>query len=398
MSLWKSIKGWVVVQLTSADVAGALIAITESGIPIGKAESVDAMTLRLTVSREYLAKLKQLAAKRGEELTVLSRRGLYWTSAALAKRPILLAAILLLMAAAVYLPTRVLFVQVEGNETIPSRRILEAAESCGIRFGASRREVRSEKVKNALLGAVPQLQWAGVNTAGCVATISVRERADTEEPVLSGEVSSIVAARDGRILSCTATAGSLQCTPGQAVREGQVLISGYTDCGLVIQATRAEGEVMAHTRRELTAVTPSQALWRVESGEKSKSYSLILGKKRINFWKDSRICDATCGRMYEEYYITLPGGFQLPAALAVETHFCRETDSAALPQEKAESALTEFVRNYLGQQMISGTILEEDLSFYEQEGVYRLDGDFLCREMIGTKRQEGKGNTNGKSD
>ena len=60
--------------------------------------------------------------------------------------------------------------------------------------------------------------------------------------------------------------------------------------------------------------------------------------------------------------------------------------------------MTEFVRDYLGQQMISGTILEENLSFYEQEGVYRLDGDFLCREMIGTKRQEGKGNTNGKSD
>ena len=398
MNLWKSIRGWMVVRLTSADVAGALIAITESGIPIVKAESVDAMTILLTVSREHLKKLQTLTTKRGEKLEILSRRGLYWTSRAFGKRPVLLAGILLCMLGALWLPTRVLFVQVEGNETIPSRQILEAAESCGIRFGASRREVRSEKVKNALLGAVPQLQWAGVNTAGCVATISVRERTDTKEQTLSGEVSSIVASRDGLILSCTVTAGSGQCTPGQAVREGQVLISGYTDCGLLIQATRAEGEVMAQTRRKLSATTPSDVLRRSKVTSETKTYSLILGKKRINFCVSSRICDSTCGRMYEEYYITLPGGFTLPAALAVETHVCWETEPMELPREKAERALTVFVKDYLGQQMISGAILEENFSFSLQEGRYRLDAGFLCREMIGTRRQEGKVNTNGKSD
>ena len=398
MNLWKSIKGRIVVQLTSADVAGTLIAITESGIPIEKAESMDAMSVQITISREYLKKLQTQTAKRGEELKILSRRGLYWTSAALGKRPVLLTGVLLLAIAAAILPTRVLFVRVEGNETIPERRILEAAESCGVRFGASRRAVRSEKVKNTLLGSIPQLQWAGVNTSGCVATISVRERSDAKEQPLSGAVSSIVASRDGLILSCTVTSGSRQCTPGQAVREGQVLISGYTDCGLLIQATRAEGEIMAQTRRQLSAVTPSNVLWRSESTSETKTYSLILGKKRINFCGSSRIWDSTCGRMYEEYYITLPGGFTLPAALAVETHICWETESMELPQERAEAALSEFVRSCLGQQMISGTILEEQVSFYTQEGLYRLDGNFLCREMIGTERQEGKVNTNGKSN
>ena len=89
-------------------------------------------------------------------------------------RPVLLAGLGILFLLAMYLPSRVLFIRVEGNMQIPDRQILAAAEECGIRFGASRREVRSEKVKNALLSSVPQLQWAGVNTAGCVATISVR--------------------------------------------------------------------------------------------------------------------------------------------------------------------------------------------------------------------------------
>ena len=36
--------------------------------------------------------------------------------------------------------------------------------------------IRSEKVKNSLLQRIPQLQWAGINTDGCVAVISVREK------------------------------------------------------------------------------------------------------------------------------------------------------------------------------------------------------------------------------
>jgi len=398
MNLWKSLQGQVVVLLTSADVPGALIALNESGIGIRRAEYVDELTVRLTLSRNHLARVRQLAGKRGEKLELLSRSGLYWTMAAAASRPVLLSGIAAVLVLSLLLPTRVLFVRVEGNETVPSRQIITAAEECGIRFGASRREIRSEKVKNALLGALPQLQWAGVNTSGCVAVISVRERGNAQTEVPSGDISSIVAGRDGIILSCTVTKGSGQCVPGQAVREGQVLISGYTDCGLLIRAARAEGEIMAQTRRQVTAVSLSRGRCREDSGAEYRCYSLILGKKRINLWNGSRICDATCGRMYEEYYITLPGGFVLPAALAVDTHICCETGSFEKPEERMQSDLSEFAREYTGTQMVGGSILQEDTGFHTGDGIGILKADYLCREMIGQRRQEEMGEANGKSD
>ncbi len=388
MNLWRSMTGQVVAELTSADVPGALIAANESGINIHRAQFVEELTVQLTVDRRDYSSLKMLADKRGEKLRVLKRMGLYWAAVAAFKRPVLMVGLAFLLLAAMILPTRVLFVRVEGNENIPSRLILAAAEDCGIRFGASRREVRSEKVKNALLGQVPQLQWAGVNTAGCVATISVRERTRTETREPSQEVSSIVASRDGVILSCTITAGSGQCVPGQAVKEGQVLISGYTDCGLTIKATRAEGEIMARTRREITAVTPSEALRRGDSPSESKNYSLILGKKRINLANSSGICDATCGRMYKEYYITLPGGFQLPVALAVERHICYDTETFERAVEEVESALISFSRDYTQAQMVSGTIMDSEAFFAGGKGICKLEADYLCVEMIGRRRQE----------
>jgi sporulation protein YqfD len=150
----------------------------------------------------------------------------------------------------IFLPTRVLFIHVEGNSTVEERRILEAAQECGIRFGASRRQVRSEKMKNRLLEKVPELKWAGVNTSGCTAVISVREQPVQEQRTGYTGISSIVAACDGRITSCTVTKGNGLCAPGQVVQKGQLLISGYLDCGICIRVTGAEGEIFAETRQE----------------------------------------------------------------------------------------------------------------------------------------------------
>ena len=398
MNLWSSLKGLVVAELTSADVTGALEAVTELGIPVRNVISVDELTLHLTLDRADFDRVAALTEKRGEKISCLHRKGLHWSLAALKRRPVLLSGILFLLILELVLPTRVLFVRVEGNETIPARQILAEAENCGIRFWASRRDVRSEKVKNALLSAIPRLQWAGVNTTGCVATISVREASETETEAASKNVSSIVADRDGVILSCTVTAGSGQCSPGQAVQEGQVLISGYTDCGLLLKATRAEGEIQAQTQRSLSVVSLCQRRIRGQVQEQSRQYSLIIGKKRINFANSSRICDTSCGRMYEEYYITLPGGFTLPVALAVQTHLCCETFPENSEQENRENTMKEFARSYLAEQMISGSIQREICLYETGDGICRLDADYLCRELIGRRVQEGKVEINGKSD
>ena len=180
MNLWSSLKGLVVAELTSADVTGALEAVTGAGIPIRNIMYVDELTIHLTVNRENYGRLTALLGKRGDNVSCIHRKGIYWTLSAFGKRPVLLSGLLVTMLLGLLLPTRVLFVRVEGNETIPARQILAEAENCGIRFWASRRDVRSEKVKNALLSAIPRLQWAGVNTTGCVATISVREASETE--------------------------------------------------------------------------------------------------------------------------------------------------------------------------------------------------------------------------
>ena len=394
MTICNFLAGTVEVEMTAAEPERALSTISQSGTALFGVRHEKELVCSFTIRRSDYARLAALCQKDGQSLAIVRKRGIFDSLAALRTRKMLIVGMGTLLFSAFFLPTRILFVRVEGNSRIPENRIIRAAEDSGICFGASRKNVRSEKVKNALLDAVPQLQWAGVNTSGCTAVISVRERAVSREEPESSGVSSIVADRDGYILSCTVTQGTAQVQPGQSVQNGQTLISGYTECGICIQATQAKGEIIAQTHRELTALAPVSCLQRTGSTGISRRLSLLLGKKRIFFWKGSGISDAGCGRMYKQYNFTLPGGFRLPIALCVDTY-----QHSSLRDGNAEvSAFEEYARQYLKAQMVAGQILRETQRIVPNGDVLRLQGSYVCTEAIGKVKPEQIGETNVKTN
>ena len=393
----KAISGQLWVELTSAEPELAVSAYAGAGIPMEDLQPQGALTLRFWMPRCCYPQARKLAQKRGDCLKILGKRGIYWMLPRLFRRPVLLLGAAVLTGLTLFLPSRILFVQVEGNAAVPARQILEAAAESGLAFGTSRRQVRSEKVKNALLSKIPQLQWAGVNTSGCVATVSVRERTvlpPAQDPV---GVSSLCAVRDGYIRSITATAGTALVQPGQTVQAGQVLISGYTDCGLRLRGEQAKGEVFAQTQQELTAVLPAKWTLRGQRLAQRRSYSLLIGKKRINLWKDSGIWEDTCGRMYEEHYITLPGGFRLPLALCIQTRTTFALTSETIPEAQAGKELTDFARRTVLKRMVAGEIQQAAEHLRQDGGCFWLEAHYVCQEMIARQRQEQIGENHGEN-
>jgi len=395
LQIWKSPSGILTVEITSATPEETLESITQGGIILRNIIQTDELTCQASIRRRDYRQLVKLLKRRRDRFRIIQKNGLYWSLKAFYQRPILLFTFLLLLLSSLYLPSRVFFVTVEGNTTIPDRLILSAAEDCGIRFAASRRLVRSERVKNALLSAVPALQWAGVNTAGCNAIISVRERIPEQPEMEKNVVSNLIADRDGYILSTTVTNGTAHVHPGESVTKGQLLISGYTDCGIFIRAARAEGEILAQTNRKLKAVMPETYHVIKSIQEKKGRISMLIGKKRIILWKDSRIYDTGCGRMYEEYFVSLPGGFQLPIGIGIDRYQDYEILEIKLSEEEAQMQLEQFSRNYLTKQMVAGQIIQRKQVFSSQKGRYQLESSHICTEMIGKEQREQIGDIHG---
>ena len=380
------IGGIAEVIITSADLTAVLAIMEQYSINIKNVEYMDLLRIRFSVSYRDLPILNEIIKKRGESLKIVSQTGFFLAISRLLFRPVLSFGLLLVLALSCWLPTRILFVRLVGNENIPSKLILQQAEMCGIHFLSSRREVRSEKIKNALLAQLPQLQWAGVNTYGCTALISVQERKEKTDDPFIPKISHIVARCDAIVGEMIVKQGNSLCKTGQAVTSGQILVSGYTDCGICIKATEAKADVYGETLRNLTAYFPTEYQYRQENTSRLEKYSLILGKIRINFFKGSGISGTSCAKIYEEKYMTLPGGFVLPIAIVCETvvTYTYQVQST----ETAEAALSEFAHNYITSQMQSGSILHADEVFTAMDGCCRLDGIFRCYEIIGITRVE----------
>ena len=348
----------------------------------------DSVTVTCKIRIKDYQQIIFIAQKYSAEVFLEAKTGVRGFFEAMRKRPCLVIGILILVLLTAWLPTRVLFLQVEGNMRIPTNMIVEAAAYCGVDFGASRNHVRSEKVKNMLLQVMPQLQWVGINTSGCVATITVKERADMipeDEKLAFGN---IVARMDGVITHCTVENGNMVCTIGQAVQRGQVLVSGYIDNGLSILATKPKAEIYAMTNREIELITPLNVQNRGELIQSEVKYSLQIGKNLINFYNSSRISDTTCVKIYEEYVLTLPGNFQLPISLIKETWEYHLMESSSMNVDMDFLWVESSLKDYLQSQMIAGQIKSADGCGQRIDDMYYYAGKYSCIEMIGQYKQE----------
>ena len=389
MGLFGSISGRIVIQITSADVSGLISQLTAHNIPLLDLKRIDDLTVECSVSRVDHRKIKSLVSEENCNIRIIRRNGLYWAGKRLLRRPVLIIGLLLFLILALYLPTKILFIKVEGNSAIPDQLIMNYAQDCGIYFGASRRQVRNEKIKNALVERIPELQWVGVNTSGCVATIRVSEKtvvSSKDSPI--SPICSIVASRDGVIADYTVTKGTLQCKIGQAVKAGQTLVSGYSDLGIAIKATRAEAEVYAQTLRNFDVITPNASGQRGEQTTQTKKFSLIIGKNMLKLYNSSGLSGADCVKMYVEKYLTLPGGFRLPIALVTETWICYKSTEPESTTDTQPDWLREYADAYVKQQMIAGTILSYNHSYNGNVGASYLHCSYGCLEMISQVKYE----------
>lgn len=381
MDLWWYLRGYLSVELTGADVPRLLRLITKEGIRAERIEFLSALTVRFLIYLPDYPRIRKMIDRTGAELKITGRFGARGTVWKWKNRKILLCFLSLLILLNIFLQSRVLFIRVEGNERIPSRMILECASGCGVSFGMSRRELRSEKTKNMLLELIPELSWVGVNTQGCVGVITVQER-DLVSAMKEQTPGNLVASDDGIVVRMDVTQGNPICVVGKAVRAGDVLVSGYTDLGIATRVVSPQAEIFAMTQHGVDVVIPEKSFYRSADSVCVKKYGLQLGKNRINFYQDSGILYPTCGKMTEIDYLTLPGGWELPVALVTETYQICELEVSARSMADSVHQLVTVARRYQSERMVAGKILSQKTEVLRQRGQIGLHFDFECEEMI----------------
>ena len=341
------LRGQVTVEVESAAPERVLNLCAAHGIPFWGLTWLSELRLRAAIDRAELPRLRQVLAQTDAVLTVVRTEGAPEVWRRYRRRYVLLAAAGLLMLMMALGSTHIWAFQVTGNDTVPTETILRTLEKYGVALGA-RSRIRQEELRNHVLLELPDVVWLTVNMRGCTAHVQVVERQRPPHLYTDGEITNVVAARDGLVTSVQALDGEAQVMAGSTVTPGQVLISGVVDSDQRgYRLLHGLGQVWARTWYEMSVSVPLTVQEKERETGAVTRLALDLGRKRIKIYGKGSMTGPDCDKMTLYHQARLPFGLTLPVKLAVERTVRHAVEEAERPIADARAEAEEQLMRQL---------------------------------------------------
>ncbi|MCI1955165.1 MAG: sporulation protein YqfD [Oscillospiraceae bacterium] len=197
--------------------------------------------------------LRAPARRAGCRLRVRERRGLPFLLRRTGRHPGLWAGAAVFALIVSVLSRQVWCIRVTGNASVPVSGVEQALASAGLSQGAWKSAVEPQKTAQQVMLKFPQIRWMSINLKGSAAEVVIQEK--TAKPPIENRknLCNIKASATGQIVSMKVYAGTPMVQKGDAVVEGQLLVSAVVVDKLGGNTlTHASAEVVAETTRSLS--------------------------------------------------------------------------------------------------------------------------------------------------
>ena len=226
-------------------------------------------------------------------------------------------------------------VNIVGNEKVPEETIINTLKECGVGVGTPLSAVDEDSVENRFLILSDDISWITVNLIGTVAEVEVRE-VERAERAPDYVCSNLVATKNGKIVEFYQVKGDICVEIGEAVSEGQLLVSGvYGTETSPMRFVRSQGKVFAACEREYVIEIPIKYDKKVYTGEQKIKKSLIFFEKEVKFFGNSGNSYASCDTIEVVKYLDLFGLGKLPLGVRTVTYAEYTSQTASRTEEQA---------------------------------------------------------------
>ena len=181
-------------------------------------------SIQLKTTLKDFSELRKIVKKTDCHFSVIVKKGLPFYFKKMNKRKGLIFGCILFVAIMYYLSSFIWFIQVEGNQTVASEKILDMTEKHGLRPGIKKDEIDILALAKAITAEDDKLVWAGIEIRGTRALVEVVEREEEEENFQG--YGDIVALEKGEIKKIIALSGHPLVDVGDEVRRDEILIAG----------------------------------------------------------------------------------------------------------------------------------------------------------------------------
>lgn len=379
------LRGQVTVEVESAAPERVLNLCAAHGIPFWGLTWLSEIRLRAAIDRAELPRLREVLTRTDAVLTVVRTEGAPEVWRQYRRRYVLLAAAAVLAAVLALGSTHIWDFQVTGNDTVPTETILRTLEKYGVALGA-RSRIDQEALRNQVLLELPDVVWLTVNMRGCTAHVQVVERQRPPHLYADGEITNVVAARDGLVTKIQALDGQAQVMAGTTVTAGQVLISGVVDSDQRgYRLLHGMGQVWARTWYELSVSVPLTVQEKGQEVGAVTRLAVDIGRNRIKIYGKGSMTGPDCDKMTVYHQARLPFGLTLPVTLVTERTVRYAAGEAERPMADAraegETQLMAQLEEALAQSQ--GQLLDHSFDAVRQGTRLVVTLRAECEEQIG---------------
>lgn len=326
------ILGYVSFSLEHQNAKIFLNLISRNKLKIWDINRVNDLMISKVLSSEFESIL-HLSKVNNIKISLVDKRGLRFFCSKHRNRKGILIGLTLLFTSLKILSSYLWKVEICGDENINHSQIMGAARENGIFVGARKKNIDSKVVNQRIMSSVHDISWISVNIQGCKASILVKNR--EKEPEFDDDTPcDVKSSCDARIIRMETFSGTPLVKNGDAVLEGQVLVSS-----LVVDSSGNETNVHA-----------SANVW-AEVCEDFEDYEDLCQNVTIrtgniknifkfrnftlNFWN---ICDYSFESEKYDSNINM-FGFSIPTGFSLEKRFETKEVSIYLTEEEAISKI-----------------------------------------------------------
>ena len=324
-------------------------------------------------------RLQRLCRERGIEICVVHSFGLPYFCYRHRKRAGILLGALLSVALVILSQRFVWDVRVIGNTTMTESEVLEELSACGFGIGSYIPGFGAGELENRVLIASDKIAWISVYLDGTVATVQVIERGTAPPSEDLAKPANLVAAFDGQIETLELYRGNCLVTVGQAVKKGDLLVSGIYDSQTQgMRYTRASGKVFARAWQQIRVEIPLQYEEKVFGESKRGDVTLNFFGFSTKILKSTGNVTGSCDIIEDEKGINWLGGVSLPIGLTVSTCFPYEIRLVERSYEEALTLAYGELEDRLGGLSEDTLLLKKTVFTTVTETSLVLECDLLC--------------------
>ncbi len=350
-------------------------------------ERADDTVVSLSMHLGGFRRLRELAGRAGIEILNVKKTGMPVFLWRLRKRYVLIAGALVTFIVVWVLSLFVLEIDVYGNKTVSTQRILAALEQQGVGIGTFGPSVVSERLSNMVILEIPELSWIAINVRGSHADVLVRERVEKPELLDENAPTMVYALKSGIITKMSVMEGQNTCAVGDTVQAGDVLVTGIMDSiASGRRMVHAMAEITARTWYELSAQTVLDTSTKAYTGQKQTKTALIIAGLRINLYANGGISFDCYDKITTQKTLRLPTGNALPIVIVRDTYEEYVPQPSALSVLDAVTHLQQRLLDRLDDRAEGGEIVSTAFTTSVKDGAVTVSLTAECLEQIASER------------